>query len=219
MSTKTISLAVAASTMISAAAFSADRIDMDEQRRALGREDNVRIDAQLLRDTVSPGSPIGVTYQIENLTASSVAIAHKISDASYDQDSRTITLAIGSEVPLDGNMPHMVVIAPGEKKVFRTAALPSFTASAMQGARGAYPRYVQVKVTILRDLAPFSALLETQERSRAVQRLSDELFDRWLESSDTILLNSLPVMWSSRDAAAMVDASQRGSTPTRSRRP
>jgi hypothetical protein len=70
------------------------------------------------------------------------------------------------------------------------------------------PRYVQVKVTILRDLTPFAALIENQSNVRAAQ-LSDDLFTRWMESSDSIYLNAVPVGWSPRDGGS-VDASQRG---------
>ena len=208
MSSKKALLALAASTIISAATVYADGIDMNDPHRALGREDDVRIDAQLTKDTVSPGSPIGVTYQIENLTQAVVAVADKISAATYDEDSRTITVAIGSEVPVDGNLPHLVLIAPGEKKVLRTAAMPALSAAAVRGVIGACPRYVQVKVTILRDLAPFQELISAQARSRA-QRLSDELFNHWLESSDTIFLNTLPVSWTPGSTDGAVDASQR----------
>jgi len=70
---------------------------------------------------------------------------------------------------------------------------------------------VQVKVTILRDLAPFAELIQNQSRTRGPQRLSDELFDRWLEGSDTIFLNALPVGWTPRGSGgATADASRRG---------
>lgn len=177
-----------------AAAATAASIDMSDPRRSLGREGDVRVDAQLLRDSVSPGAPIGVTYQIQNLSSSAVAIASRVSDASYDEDTRTITLAVGSEVPPDGNMPQMVVIAPGEKKVLQTSATPSLRATATRGAFAATPRYVQVKVAILRDVQPFAALIEKQD-GRTKQRLSDELFEKWLESNDTIFLNSVPVQY------------------------
>lgn len=176
-----------------AAAANAASIDMSDPRRALGREGDVRVDAQLVRDTVTPGTPIGVTYQIQNLSESTVAIAAKVSDASYDEDTRTITLAIGSEVPPDGNMPHMVVIKPGETKVLTTAATPTLKAVSGSIAKfAATPRYVQLKVAILRDLQPFEQLIASQD-GRAKRRLSDELFEKWFESNDTIFLNAVPV--------------------------
>jgi hypothetical protein len=179
--------------LIPAGAVAAAGIDMNDPRRALGRAGDVRVDAQLVRDSVSPGTPIGVTYQIQNLSASTVAVAAKVSDASYDEDTRTITVAVGSEVPPDGNMPQMVVIAPGEKKVLQTAATPRFGASARTGF-AAPPRYVQVKVAIMRNVEPFAALIQTQD-GRTKRRLSDELFEKWFECNDTIFLNSVPVQF------------------------
>lgn len=178
--------------LLPAAAATAAGIDMNDPRRALGHEGDVRIDAQLVRDTVSPGAPIGVTYQIQNFSDSTVAIAAKMSDASYDEDTRTITLALGSEVPPDGNMPHMVVIQPGEKKLLQASATPKLQAAALRAAFAALPRYVQVKVAIMRDIQPFVALIEEQD-GRTKRRLSDELFEKWFECNDTIFLNSVPV--------------------------
>ncbi|HEX6642024.1 MAG TPA: hypothetical protein VF215_12975, partial [Thermoanaerobaculia bacterium] len=81
---------LAAIVLIHAAAASAASIDMDDPRRTVGREDDVRIDAQLIQDTVSPGSAIGVTWQIQNLSDSPIAVAEKVVAATYDADSRTI---------------------------------------------------------------------------------------------------------------------------------
>ena len=181
-------------TLTGATAATAGSIDMDDPRRSVGREGDVRIDAQLVRDTVSPGSPVSITYQIQNLSASPVAVAARVSDASYDVDTRTITLAVGSEVPPDGNMPQMVLIAPGEKKVLQAGATPRFSASATRTTMGATPRFVQIKVAILRNVEPFSALIQAQD-GRTKRRLSDELFEKWFECNDTIFLNTTPVQF------------------------
>jgi hypothetical protein len=194
--------------LLHAASALAGGIDMDDPRRVVGREDDIRVDAQLVQDTVSPGSAIGVTWQIQNFTASAVAVADKLSAATYDSDSRTITFAIGAEVPQDGRMPHVTTIAPGEKKVFRTGATPALNAAELQAARGG-SHYVQVKVTVLRDLAPFSSLIAQQTDARDQHMLSDELFEKWFESNDTILLNSVPVRFSPRGRGNFVSADRK----------
>lgn len=203
---------IAAIVLLHAAAATADSIDMDDPRRTVGREDDVRVDAQLVQDTISPGTPIGVAYQIENLSSTPVALADKVTDATYDADSRTITVAIGSEVPHDGHMPHLVTIAPGEKKVFRTGVTPALAATVARSPLTA-PRFVQVKVSILRDLVPFAKLIAAQsqrQQMRTAQPLSDELFDKWFESNDTIFLNAVPVRFSTRRSAVFAAADQRG---------
>lgn len=173
-----------------AAASAAGAIDMNDPRRVVGRENDVRVDALLVQDTISPGAVVGVTYQIRNFSAEPVAVASKVVAASYDDDSRTITLAVGAEVPQDGKMPQIVLIAPGEAKVFRGGATPILTLAALRTAHAA-PRYVQVKVCILRDLAPFSKV-------HSGQTLTDDQFERWFEANDTIFLNTIPVRFSPR---------------------
>jgi hypothetical protein len=184
-----------------AAAF-AGAINMDDPRRTVGREDDVRVDAQLIQDTVTAGSPIGITYQIENLSDAPVAIADKVAEATYDSDTYTITVAIGSEIPKDGKMPKLATIAPGEKKIFRAGATPALHSAITRGARSA-PRYVQVKVSILRDMAAFSPV-------KPEQMLSDAQFDRWLEANDSIFLNAVPVRFAPNRATSFVAADQRG---------
>ena len=184
------SLALLASLMLTAAAAAAS-IDMNDPRRALGREGDVRIDAQLMRDTVTAGAPVAITYQIHNLSTSAVALAHRQIDVTYDEDERTIVVAVGSEVPPDGNMPQMTLIAPGEKKILTAAGTPLLRAAAVRATMAVVPRFVQVKVAILRDVRPYLELIQSQNR----QRLSDELFEQWFESNDTIYLNAVPVRY------------------------
>ena len=187
-----VSLALA--TLCLTAAVNAATIDMDDPRRSLGREGDVRIDAQLARDTVSPGIPIAYTYQIQNFSTEPVAIANTVTDASYDEDTRTITLSVGSEVPPDGDLPQLTLIQPGEKKVFHAAGTPRVTANAMRSSFGALPRYVQVRVAILRDVGPFLPLIEKQN-GHAKNRLNDELFEKWFEANDSIFLNAVPIQY------------------------
>lgn len=193
--------------LISSTTLNAGSINMDDPRRAVGREDDVRVDAQLAQDTVAPGRAVGITYQIRNLATAPVAIADKVASASYDSETRTITFIVGSEVP-EQMMPHLAVIAPGETKILHASAVPALNAAAHGASPGGTPRYVQVKVSILRDLAPFRALIDQQ--AKGPQPLSDELFDQWFESNDTILLNALPVQFKSRVRDSEFSAENRG---------
>lgn len=189
----------------------APKIDMTDPRRALGREDDVRVDAQLLQETVSPGSPLGVTYQIQNLTKVPVAVAEKVCAASYDSDSRTITLAIGSEVPVDGAMPRLAVIPPGEKKTFTAGATLRLAVAASKSPFSSTPRFVQIKVSLLRDIDPFLELIAAQSKSQnpAPVALSDAQFESWLESNDTIYLNALPIQFEAKGRGSFRDIADR----------
>src|SRR5437763_16854550 len=84
--------------LIAGVAFVAP-VDTKNPRTALGREDNIRVEAELAQESISSNAPLNVTFQVENLTQSPIALADKVSDTSYDDNSRTITLALGAEIP------------------------------------------------------------------------------------------------------------------------
>jgi len=190
-----IAVAAAVLLLISSAARAAG-IDFKDPRRALGREDNIRVDAQMLQDTVSPGTAISVTYQVENLSEAPIAIADKVADASFDPDSQTITLSIGAEIPPGAAMPHLSTIAPGQTRTFRIGAAPQMAVANSKSPWTHVPRFVQIVVNVLRDLGPFTNLLAQQARSATPPVLPNGLFDTWVASNSSVELNVLPVRWS-----------------------
>ena len=201
----TIALAV----LVIAATAQAAKIDMRDPRRAVGREDDVRVDAELAQDSVSTHSKIGVVYQIQNLTQVPIALADKISDSTYDSDTQTITISFGAEVPDGATMPHLVVIAPGEAKTFRGCGSLNIPTPNIRSPWTPLPRFVQVKVTVLRDLEPFAALIEQQNKTAAAPPLNDEGFDRWVNSVQSVFLNLIPVRFDgSKRNESGVDAEQ-----------
>lgn len=177
-----------------AAAAYAAHVDMKDPRRALGRDDDIRIDAELMQDQVGSSSPISVTYQIENLTNAPVAIADKLITASYDPDTRTIVVSIGSEIPTTKTIPHLALINPGEKRVLTAGT--SVHVQATRGPFSAVPQYVRIEVNVLRDLGPFAQAIALQAKNNlAALPLGNDLFDQWVQSNDSIYLNSLPIQW------------------------
>ena len=207
-SSRLVVLAVAA-VVLTAAEARAAGVDFKDPRRALGREDDIRVDAQLAQDTVSSNSPISVTYQIQNLSASPIAIADHVCDSSFDPDTQTITITIGAEIPQGTAMPHLVIIAPGKSRSFRTGAAIHLAVNT-QKPWAPLPRYVQITVNVLRDLQPFAALIEEQSHVPVVP-LPNELFDQWVASVSSVPLNSLPVRWSNSGRSGVPDASQSAS--------
>jgi len=184
----------AAATFIVAVTAQAAHIDMKDPRRALGREDDIRVDCEMTQDTISRSGPISVTYRVENLTNAPIAIADKVASVSYDEDSRTITLSIGAEIPQE-NVPHLIVIGPGAKKTLTAGGTVS-VAIASANAHGVYaPAYVQVRVNVLRDLAPFRDLIEQSDQGAKTVAFPDKLFDPWIDATDTVFCNSIPVHW------------------------
>src|SRR5689334_788750 len=165
---------IALSVLLIAATVQAAKVDMRDPRRAVGREDDVRVDAEIAQDSVSTHSNIGVVYQIQNLTQSPIALADKISDATYDSDTQTITVSFGAEVPNGANMPHLVVIPAGETKTFHGSGALNIPVPSVRSPWSPLPRFVQVKVTVLRDLKPFAALIEQQDKTTAAPPLNNE---------------------------------------------
>jgi hypothetical protein len=188
-------LAAVATTVIAAASAMAAHVDLKDPKRAVGREGDVRVDAQLTQDTLSQASPINVTYQIENLSPVAVAIADKVLDTTFDADARTITLSIGAEVPPGPNMPHLVIIRPGEKRVLAGGALVHVVTPDVRTPWTAVPRFIQIQVTVLRDITPFVSLIEQEGKATAAVPLPSDMFDRWVENSESVLLNTIPVYW------------------------
>ena len=187
-------------SLLFAAAANAAHVDMNDPRRALGREDNIRVDAELLQDFLSPSSSLSVTYQIENLTQQTIGVADKVVDVSYDADSATVTFAIGAEVPTGAAMPHVVTIAPGQKRVLTAGGMLHVAVPRARTPWSIVPRYVQIKVNVLRDITPFEALLAQQAKSAVAPALPNDLFDKWVDANDAVFLNSIPVHWAGRDA-------------------
>ncbi len=192
-----------------AAGARADGVDMTDPRRALGREDDVRVDAQLLQDTLSSSAPLSIRYQIENFSDAPVAVADKVSDLTYDSETATITFSIGAEVPKNGAMPHLVLVAPGEKKVLNSGGIVQVAVPNVRSPFVVVPRFVQIKVNVLRDLAPFGELIARQAAAvKTPQTLSDAQFDHWVEANDAIFLNAIPVRWQA--GSRNISAAERG---------
>ena len=187
--------AVAVLSVVTGSAQAA-QLNFSEPKRAVGREDNIRIDAQLNDDNLSSSVPVTVTYQVENLSKEPVAIADKIASVDYDPESNTLTLSIGAEVPTGDLMPHMVAIKPGEKRVLTGGSFAHIVTPSVRTPWTSFPKFIGIKVSVLRDLRAFASFIERQS-STQVQRFPNELFDRWVEGTDSVYLNPLPIRWKS----------------------
>jgi hypothetical protein len=210
-SSKPFVFAVAA-TLIGASIAAAAHVDMNDPRRALGRDGDVRVDAELAQEAVAPNTPLTVTYQIQNFSNHPIAIADKITETDFDPDSLTITLSIGAEIPPATQMPHLAIINPGEKRVLTTGALVHVAVPNVRTRWTVVPRYVQVKVTVLRDVSAFSKLIDQQQKSATVVAFPANLFDRWVEASDSILLNTIPVYWNDGNRRGTAESDQPAGT-------
>lgn len=172
----------------------ASAVDQNEPRRVVGTENNVRIDAEVFGDQLAQSITLPIRYDITNNREAAIAIADLIPEVNYDEDARTVTISIGSEVPGEQLLPRLIKIAPGEKKSFSAVArvnllLPTGTPASH------IPRQLQLKLNFLDDTAQFERLIAMTEKGLNDPKLADELFPKWLERNETVYTNALPMRW------------------------
>ena len=168
-------------------------VNLKEPRRVVGTENDVRIDAEIDADHLSPAQTINLKYDVTNQRPLSIAIADIVPETSYDPETRTVTIGIGTEVPGEQMLPRLVVVAPGERKTFVTSANVRLLIGA--GPFVAVPNALRVKVNFLGDTTPFAKLIAIPERGVHDPQLASELFPKWLEQNESVVTSSVPMRW------------------------
>jgi hypothetical protein len=186
---------VAALAVAAAACTSSKPVNMQEARRVVGTENDVRVDAEVFSDKLMSTTTIPLKYDITNERPDAIAIADLIPEASYDPDTQTVTVSIGSEVPGAQLLPRLIRIAPGEKKSFSTSARVSIVMGRALNPNTRVPNALRLKVNFLGDTTPFQQLIAIPERGVYDPKLADELFPKWLERNETVYTNTLPMRW------------------------
>ena len=120
---------------------------------------------------------------------------YRTSKAGSPSGSSTITLSIGAEIPSGATMPHLVAIKPGEKRTLTAGAFARVATPSVRTPWTIIPRYVVIKVTVLRNVAPFVSYIDKQATSVAPQPFPKDMFDRWVEGSESVYLNPIPIRW------------------------
>jgi hypothetical protein len=174
------------------AACSTATVNMAEPRRVVGTESSVRVDGEITAS--QGGGPIGLVYVITNDRSTPIAVADIVPETSWDGETRTATVSIGSEVPGATILPRLILIGPGEKKSFTASAR---LARAIAG-RSADPAlsasaFLRLKVNFLGRTEPFAELIDIPEKGIADSKRADELFGPWVESNEAVFTNAVPV--------------------------
>lgn len=178
-------------------ASTARSIDPDEPRRVVGTENDVRIDAEVFGDKITGAASVPVRYEITNQRATPIAVADMVTASSYDEETRTVTVDIGSEVPGNELLPRLITIAPGEKKSFSTTARVRMRLPiGGRGSVASFPAALRIKLNFLGgDLTPFGRLLTITEKAISDRALADALFSTWVEMNEVVYTNSIPMRW------------------------
>jgi hypothetical protein len=166
---------------------------MEEESRVLGFENGIRVDALFYGLTGSGRSAtVSVTYEIENQRSSPIAFAEIVPVSSFDSETGTFSVIVGSEVPGHELLPRLIEIKPGERASFSTAA--RLTVPAVDpSVRGLPPRDVQLKVVYLEDVEQFRELIGIPEVAVRDPKRADELFLPWVEGTRSVVTNAVPL--------------------------
>ena len=181
--------------LLAAGCASTAPVDMTEPRRLVGTEADVRIDAQIFSDRLAPSVQIPLKYDITNQRAQTIAFADLVPEVTYDPDTQTVTVGLGSEVPGAEFVPRLVTIPPGEKRTFSAVARVRLVVARPATPNTPLPRALRVKLSFLGDTSPFVQLITMEERAVRDPRLADELFPIWVERNETVYTNSVPMRW------------------------
>jgi hypothetical protein len=179
-------------------------VESTEPRRALGTENGVRIDVEIYSESLTTNSSIPIKYDITNNSEKTILVADRIPEGSYDPDTQTVTVNLGTEIPGEDFLPRLIAIRPQERKSFQTAA--HVVIAANPGSPWApRPNGVRVRLNFLDDTATFSKLVEIPEKTIHDPKLAADLFQKWVENNETVVTNVLPMRWQGGGVAAFGD--------------
>lgn len=184
----------------------APKVDRNESRRFVGREDDVRVDAQLVARNLRPNAPVAIIVEIENDRSQPIAFDPQFTTADYDEQTGTITINVGAEIPDPKKPMRLQVIRAGERKSFQAAARLSVPTATLTSF-APRPRLVQVKVNYLGNVEPFLALIESSKPANP----DPGLFPTWVDNNVAVVTNAVPFEFAKGGGGGeMLDASRRG---------
>ncbi len=190
-------------------------VDVKEPRRALGTENNVRIDAEVYSDSLTPSSTIPIKYDVTNHRQRTILVADLIPVAVYDPDTQTVTVSLGAEIPGENFLPRLIAIRPEERKSFSVSAHVAIAAN--PGTPWTpRPNGVRIRLNFLDDTVTFAKLIDIPEKAVYDPKLAADLFQKWVENNEAVVTNTLPMRW---QGGAMAMESSPSLPPPPRRRP
>lgn len=186
-------------------------VNMSEPRRIVGTESDVRVDAEVYGDRLSPNVTLPLKYDITNHRTTTILIADLLPESTYDPETHMVTITIGSEIPGEQFLPRLIPIRPGERRSFSSAAHVVIVANPASPFVPR-PNALRLKLNFLGDSMPFEKLISIPEKAVHDPELAAQLFPKWVEGNETVFTNTLPMRW-----VAVVEEPA-PATPTRRRR-
>ncbi|HEX2832722.1 MAG TPA: hypothetical protein VHW00_06885 [Thermoanaerobaculia bacterium] len=198
---------------------SAPPVNMDAPRRVVGTESSVRVDAEVVGEEMRAGVPLPITYEVTNHRKEIIAIADIVPETTYDAESNTLTVNIGSEVPGASLLPRLIAIGPGEKKTFNTSA----RVAGIGPKQSANPQFrpsldLRIKVNFLGNTEGFEDLIAMTQKATGDAKRADEVFPVWLERNEAVYTNAIPMRWMGRATDATSAPPPADATTRRRRR-
>jgi hypothetical protein len=181
--------------LIFAACATTQPVNMSEPRRIVGTENDVRIDAEVYGDTLSPNVNIPIKYDITNHRSTTILVADLLLNATYDPDTLTVTVDIGSEIPGAQFLPRLISIPSGGRKSFTAAAHVAILHNPNATPFAPRPSALRLRVNFLGDTKPFMKLIDIPEKTVHDPELANSIFTTWVEKNETVMTNTLPMRW------------------------
>ncbi|MBI2215606.1 MAG: hypothetical protein HYU52_18315 [Acidobacteria bacterium] len=183
-------------TVLLLASCASRGVDMEEPNRVLGKEDDVRVDAQFFAQGYSQGSNVSIVYEIENLRTAPIAFASMTPEIAYEGETGVFTVTVGSEVPGNELVPRLIEIKPGER--VKLTAGGRLIVPVARDLLVMAPREIRLKLVYLKQVEPFRELIGIPEVAVRDPALADKLFPSWIEHSATVITNTSPIRWGAR---------------------
>jgi hypothetical protein len=176
-------------------------VDMNEPRRVVGTEADVRVDAEVYGEKITPGAPISIRYQVTNQRAVAILVADLIPETMYDDETGIVTIAIGTEIPGEAFLPRLIAIQPGERKSFTANARLNTLFTGTRTPLSVRPQALRVKVNFLGSAKAFEPLVNIPEKAVHDPKLASAIFTQWVEGNETVITNAIPMRYGSDPAA------------------
>ena len=201
--------AVPALVILLLTACASSKPDLLEARKVVGTDNDVRVDAEIYGDQLGPNTNLPVNYQVTNHRQTTILIADLIPDATYDPDTHTVTVSIGSEIPGQEFLPRLIPVRSGESRSFKTTAHVIIRAE-LGSPFVARPNALRVKLNFLGNAAPFQKLIAMPERAVRDPALASQIFTKWIEGNETVTTNTLPMHWTDQAISEPTPAAMPG---------